>query len=60
MPSLVLEFQPELRELDRLIDDDEIVRGTPVEVVLRLLVVRRRDDWSDAQTAHSASLTLVS
>ena len=78
VPKLVLDFEPELRELDRLLDDDEIVRGiaadmatraprsltrgrhsTPVEVVLRLLVVRRLYGWSYAQTEHFVGDSLV-
>ena len=78
VPKLLLDFEPELRELDRLLDDDAIVReiaadmatraprsrdrgrhSTPVEVVLRLLVVRRLYDWSYAQTEHFVGDSLV-
>src|SRR5688572_32969722 len=78
VPKLMLDFEPALRELDRLLDDDEIVRGiaadmatraprsltrgrpsTPVEVVLRLMVVRRLYDWSYAQTEHFVGDSLV-
>ena len=78
VPKLVLDFEPVLRELDRLLDDDAIVqqiaadmatraprsrdrgrRSTPVEVVLRLLVVRRLYDWSYAQTEHFVGDSLV-
>jgi len=71
VPRLVDEFEPELRELDRLLDDDHLVgtvkaemaqraprsltrgrRSTPVEVVLRLLVVKRLYGWSYAQVEH--------
>jgi IS5 family transposase len=59
VPRLELKFEPALAELDRLLDDDEVIRhvkadlarrrprsavtgrpGTPVEVILRLLVVK--------------------
>ena len=65
VPKQAMEFEPELRELDRLLEDDELfqrvkadlsrrrpqsrTRGrhsTPVEVVLRLLVVKRLYRWS--------------
>ena len=78
VPQLVSDFEPVLRELDRLLDDDEIVRrvtaematrapksltrgrpGTPVEVVLRLLVVRRLYGWSYAETEHFVGDSLV-
>jgi transposase, IS5 family len=78
VPKLLLDFEPVLDELDRLLDDDEIVRGvaadmatraprsltrgrpsTPVEAVLRLLVVRRLYDWSYAQTEHFVGDSLV-
>jgi IS5 family transposase len=79
VPKLVAEFEPELRELDRLLDDDIIVgrvradlarraphtrtRGrpsTPVEVILRLLVVKCLYGWSYAEVEHCVgdSLTL--
>jgi IS5 family transposase len=79
VPKLVVEFEPELRELDRLLDDDLIVQrvradlarrapqtltrgrpSPPVEVILRLLVVKRLYDWSYAEVEHfvSDSLTL--
>ncbi len=60
-----MDFEPELRELDRLVEDDvlfervkadlarrarhSLSRGrhsTPVEVILRLLVVKRLYGWS--------------
>jgi IS5 family transposase len=78
VPKLVQDFEPVLRELDRLLDDDEIVRrvtaematrapksltrgrpGTPVEVVLRVLVVRRLYGWSYAETEHFVGDSLV-
>src|SRR5688572_2734403 len=78
VPKLMLDFEPVLRELDRLLDDDQIVRGiaadmatraprshdrgrpsTPVEVVLRLLVVRRLYDWSYEETERFVGDRLV-
>src|SRR4051812_23226918 len=66
-PQLGLEFEPQLAQLDRLLDDDQIfarvrddlghrypltrVHGrnsTPVEVILRMLVVMRLYSWSYA------------
>lgn len=79
VPKLVTEFEPALAVLDRLLDDDVIVRrvradlarrrpqtltrgrpATPVEVILRLLVVKRLYDWSYAEVEHFVgdSLTL--
>lgn len=79
VPKLVAEFEPELRELDRLLDDDGIIQrvradlarrrpqtltrgrpSTPVEVILRLLVVKRLYAWSYAEVEHFVgdSLTL--
>ena len=71
VPKLAADFEPELRELDRLLDDDvlfqrvkadlagrsphSLSRGrhsTPVEVILRLLVVKRLYRWSYEQTEH--------
>ena len=71
VPELLCRFEPVLRELDRLLDDDAIVRrvkgdlarrarhtptlgrrSTPVEVILRLLVVKRLYGWSYAETEH--------
>ena len=78
VPKLQMEFEPELAELDRLLEDDELfrrvkadlgrrrpkslVRGrhsTPVEVVLRMLVVRRLYRWSYAETEQFVSDSLV-
>jgi IS5 family transposase len=78
VPALELRFEPELAELDRLLDDDHIfqqVKGdlsrrrprttetgrpsTPVEVILRLLVVQHLYDWSYAQTEHFVGDSLV-
>jgi transposase, IS5 family len=78
VPQLGLEFDPQLAQLDRLLDDDEIyacVRGdlarrypltpvhgrrsTPVEVVLRMLVVMRLYGWSYERTAYFVNDSLV-
>src|SRR3954469_2106465 len=71
VPQLGLRLEPQLEQLDRLLDDDEIIdrlrddlarrhpetrsRGrpsTPVEVILRMLVVMRLYGWSYAQTEY--------
>ena len=78
VPQLALEMEPELAELDRLLDDDalfqqvkadlarraplSLVHGrhsTPVEVIVRMLVVRRLYQWSYAATEHFVSDSLV-
>lgn len=78
VPQLGLHFEPQLEQLDRLLDDDEIVeavraamarrsprsrsRGrpsTPVEVVLRMLVVMRLYGWSYAQAEYFVHDSLV-
>jgi len=78
VPQLALEMEPELAQLDRLLEDDalfqrvkadlarraplSLVHGrhsTPVEVVLRMLVVRRLYAWSYAATEHFVSDSLV-
>ena len=78
VPQLDLRFEPQLEQLDRLLDDDEIVeavrsdmarrsprsrsRGrpsTPVEVVLRMLVVMRLYGWSYAQVEYFVNDSLV-
>ena len=78
VPALQLRFEPELAELDRLLDDDQIFQqikadlsrrrphttetgrpSTPVEVILRLLVVQHLYDWSYAQTEHFVGDSLV-
>jgi IS5 family transposase len=78
VPKLRLAFEPELRELDRLLDDDilfqrvkadlarraprSLTRGrhsTPVEVILRLLVVKRLYGWSYEQVERFVSDSLV-
>jgi transposase, IS5 family len=78
VPQLGLRFEPQLEQLDRLLDDDEIVdrvrddlarrypktrsRGrpsTPVEVILRMLVVMRLYNWSYAQAEYFVNDSLV-
>lgn len=78
VPKLQLALDPELAQLDQLVDDDALfqrvradlarrypkttTRGrhsTPVEVILRLLVVKRLYDWSYEETAHFVGDSLV-
>jgi IS5 family transposase len=78
VPQLDLHFEPQLAQLDRLLDDDEIFarvrhdlgrrypltrvhgrRSTPVEVILRMLVVMRLYGWSYAQTEYFVHDSLV-
>jgi IS5 family transposase len=78
VPQLELQFEPQLAQLDRLLDDDEIYacvradlarrypltpvhgrRSTPVEVILRMLVVMRLYGWSYARTEFHVNDSLV-
>ena len=78
VPKLELQFESELRELDRLLEDDELFsvvkadlakrypnserlgrHSTPVEVILRMLVVKRLYGWSYEQTEHFVSDSIV-
>src|SRR2546423_218505 len=78
VPQLQLRFEPELAELDRLLDDDRLFQqvkadlarrwpkspvtgrpGTPVEVVLRLLVIKHLYGWSYEQTEQFVGDSLV-
>ena len=78
VPALELRFEPELAELDRLLEDDQLFNqvkadlsrrrphttetgrpSTPVEVILRLLVVQHLYAWSYAQTEHFVGDSLV-
>jgi IS5 family transposase len=77
-PQLGLRLDPQLEQLDRLLDDDELFdlvrsdlarrysktrsRGrpsTPVEVILRMLVVMRLYRWSYEQTEYFVNDSLV-
>ena len=78
VPQLQLQFEPQLAQLDRLLDDGAIfsrvradlarrypltpVHGrpsTPVEVILRMLVVMRLYGWSYAETEFFVKDSLV-
>jgi IS5 family transposase len=78
IPQLSLRMEPELAQLDRLLEDDvlfqqikadlgkrypqTLVRGrhsTPVEVILRMLVVKRLYGFSYEQTEYFVSDSLV-
>ena len=78
VPQLGLRLEPQLEQLDRLLDDDELFervradlarryprtgsRGrpsTPVEVILRMLVVMRLYGWSFAQAEYFINDSLV-
>jgi IS5 family transposase len=78
VPKLNLQFEPQLRELDELLDDDELFsvvkadliqrhpnskrlgrHSTPVEVILRMLVVKRLYNWSYEQTERFVNDSIV-
>ena len=78
VPKLKLGFEPELAQLDRLLDDDVLFErvkadlcrrypnsarlgrhSTPVEVILRMLVVKRLYNFSYEQTEHFVSDSIV-
>jgi transposase, IS5 family len=78
VPKLKLQFEPELAQLDRLLDDDVLFEqvkadltrrypnsgklgrhSTPVEVILRMLVVKRLYGWSYQQSEHFVSDSIV-
>jgi IS5 family transposase len=78
VPQLGLRLEPQLEQLDRLLDDDEILdlvrdamarrsprsrsRGrpsTPVEVVLRMLVVMRLYAWSYEEVEYFVNDSLI-
>jgi transposase, IS5 family len=75
VPKLNLQMEPELAQLDRLLDDEVLFErlkadltrrypnsgklgrhSTPVEVILRMLVVKRLYGWSYQQTEHFVSV----
>jgi IS5 family transposase len=78
VPQLTLAMDPELAQLDGLLDDDPLFQqvkadfarrarhslsrgrhSTPVEVILRMIVVRRLYDWSYEQTERQVADSLV-
>ncbi len=78
VPALELRFEPELAELDRLLEDDQLFQrvkadlarrrprtletgrpSTPVEVILRLLVLQHLFAWSYEQVEHFVNDSLV-
>ena len=78
VPKLRLEMEPQLAELDRLLDDEALFEtvkadlsrrrpnserlgrhSTPVEVILRMLVLKRLYGWSYEQTEHFISDSIV-
>ncbi len=78
VPQLGLEMEPELSQLDQLLEDDKLFdcvkhdlsrryrqslrrgrRSTPVEVILRMLVVKHLYGWSYEQTEHAVNDSLV-
>src|SRR6266571_3257684 len=78
VPALQLRFEPELAELDRLLEDDQLFQrvkadlarrrphtlqtgrpSTPVEVILRLLVVQHLYCWSYEQVERFVNDSLV-
>jgi len=78
VPHLRLELEPELAQLDHLLEDDVLFhrvkqnlsqrypastrrgrRSTPVEVILRMLVVKHLYGWSYEQTEHFVNDSLV-
>jgi IS5 family transposase len=78
VPKLYADVEPELRELARLLDDDQLVQqlkadlarraphpltrgrhATPIEVILRLLVVQHLYGCSYAQVEHFVADSLV-
>ena len=78
VPALALRFEPELAELDRLLEDEQLFQqvkadlsrrrphttetgrpSTPVEAILRLLVIQHLYGWSYAETEHFVGDSLV-
>ncbi|MCA1836707.1 MAG: ISNCY family transposase [Actinobacteria bacterium] len=78
VPAWALRFEPELAELDQLLEDDQLFQqvkadlarrrphtlqtgrpSTPVEVILRLLVVQHLYSWSFEQVEHFVNDSLV-
>jgi IS5 family transposase len=78
VPKLKLEMEPELAQLDQLLDDDALFEtvkadlsrrypnsaklgrhSTPVEVILRMLVIKRLYGWSYEQTERFVCDSIV-
>jgi transposase, IS5 family len=78
VPTLELRFEPELAELDRLLEDEQLFQqvkadlsrrrprtpdtgrpSTPVEVILRVLIIQHLYQWSYAETEHFVGDSLV-
>ena len=78
VPAWTLRFEPELAELDHLLEDDQLFQyvkadlsrrrvhtlqtgrpSTPVEVILRLLIIQHLYDWSYAETERLVNDSLV-
>src|SRR5438105_354293 len=78
VPAWGLRFEPELVQLDQLLEDDQLFQlirrdlgqrwpqtavtgrpSTPVEVILRLLVVQHLYGWSYEQVEHFVNDSLV-
>jgi transposase, IS5 family len=61
VPKLRLEMEPELAELDRRYPNSARLgrHSTPVEVILRMVVVKRLYNWSYEQTEHFVSDSIV-
>src|ERR671939_1811408 len=78
VPALELRFEPEMAELDRLLEDDQLFQqvkadlsrrrphtlttgrpSTPVEVILRLLIIQHLYVWSYEQVEHFVNDSLV-
>jgi transposase, IS5 family len=78
IPSLGMQMDPVLAQLDRLLDHDEIFQAvkadlakrypqtltvgrhsTPVEVILRMLVIKHLYGWSFEETEHFVADSLV-
>jgi transposase, IS5 family len=78
VPKLNFQFEPELAQLDQLLDNDVLFErvkadlsqrypnskscgrhSTPVEVILRMLVVKRLYNWSYEQTERFVSDSIV-
>jgi len=78
VPGLTLAMEPELAQLDRLLEDDTLFQkvkndlgkrfprtlvdgrlSTPVEVILRMIVIKHLYGWSCEKTEHWVSDSLV-